>query len=148
MRFACAAAPEYRKTPRLILVVEFILRFVQRVLLMLDLFFRSFLLMLSLLLEGVLFIVRHRTGCRGRGIGLLSGHGGGDVFSECAVCCGYGRSGLCKSLTRPEAADGEQSCAKFGHFCIHNNEFVAESSRGLVFGAPAESSGKNASYGR
>src|SRR5882724_609219 len=86
MRFACAAAPEYRKTPRLILVVEFILRFVQRILSMLDLFFRSFLLMLSLLLEGVLFIVRHGTGCCGRSIGLLSGHGG-DVCHRSSRCC-------------------------------------------------------------
>ena len=53
------------------MVVEFILRFVQRILLMLDLFFRSFLLMLSLLLEGVLFLVRQSTGCCRGGIGLL-----------------------------------------------------------------------------
>jgi len=64
--------------------------------------------------------------------------GAWNVFSECAVCCGYGRSGLCKSLTRPEAADGEQSCAKCCHFHIHNIGFVAETSRGLAFGALAE----------
>ena len=55
----------------IVVVVEFILRFVQRVLLTLDLFFRSFLLMLSLLLEGVLFLVRQSTGCCRSGIGLL-----------------------------------------------------------------------------
>jgi len=43
---------------RLIVVVEFILRFVQRVLLTLDLFFFCFLTMFSLLFNRVFFVVR------------------------------------------------------------------------------------------
>ena len=65
--------------------------------------------------------------------------GAGNVFSKCAVCCGYGRGGLCESLARPEAADGQQRCAKCCHFCVHINGFVAESSPGFAFRTLAES---------
>src|SRR5438132_13670138 len=64
------------------------------------------------------------------------------IFSKCPHCRGYGRTALCKTLALPEAANGEQSCAKCCYFCVHNNGFVAESSRGLALGRTSREFGQ------